>query len=360
MKYLDAYSSDYFVARQRFREIALQHDAHLEQRLVLEPDLTIDIARFGSPDAKQLLIISSGLHGVEGPFGSAVQLAWMNSLAKDWQPPNDTSILLVHALNPYGYTYRRRFNEDNIDLNRNFLSPEQFVAFRKETEQSLYAKLDRYLNPPSPPGWIDWFPVIAIWLLLRYGKDRLRQTLPIGQYAFPKGLFFGGFEQAKTTRMVIDQFPQWIGNSQTIIHLDFHTGLGDWATYKLLLAEPNDSPRAKWAKSIFPIGIETQEGTTAYQSRGDMGILLTQLAQNRNYLCLTAEFGTYPNVQTLKKLRKENRACHFASKGSKIQQQSKEELLEAFVPHSSEWRTSVLTQSMEIIQSALNNYATFQ
>ena len=31
------------------------------------------------------------------------------------------AVLLVHAVNPYGFSHLRRANEDHIDLNRNFL-----------------------------------------------------------------------------------------------------------------------------------------------------------------------------------------------------------------------------------------------
>ena len=34
--------------------------------------------------------------------------------------PADTGALLVHAINPYGFAWTRRVNEDNADLNRNF------------------------------------------------------------------------------------------------------------------------------------------------------------------------------------------------------------------------------------------------
>jgi hypothetical protein len=35
------------------------------------------------------------------------------------------ALLLIYAVNPYGFSHLRRVNEDNIDLNRNFLNFEQ-------------------------------------------------------------------------------------------------------------------------------------------------------------------------------------------------------------------------------------------
>ena len=34
---------------------------------------------------------------------------------------DNLSIVLLHASNPYGFAWGRRVNEDNVDLNRNFV-----------------------------------------------------------------------------------------------------------------------------------------------------------------------------------------------------------------------------------------------
>ena len=80
--------------------------------------LAIDSAYVGKPRAARLLVLSSGIHGVEGYFGSAVQLAWLDALAHR-APTVETGVLLIHAINPYGFAWRRRWNENNVDLNRN-------------------------------------------------------------------------------------------------------------------------------------------------------------------------------------------------------------------------------------------------
>jgi len=38
--------------------------------------LTIDVARLGATQPEKIVVVSSALHGVEGFFGSAVQLAF--------------------------------------------------------------------------------------------------------------------------------------------------------------------------------------------------------------------------------------------------------------------------------------------
>ena len=65
-----------------------------------------------------MLVSVSGTHGVEGLFGSGCQVGWLEQQRGQSLPP-DTAVLLVHALNPHGFSYLRRVNEDNIDINRN-------------------------------------------------------------------------------------------------------------------------------------------------------------------------------------------------------------------------------------------------
>jgi hypothetical protein len=105
----------------------------------------------GSPE--RFLIHLSGIHGVEGYAGSAIQSASLKYLGEQYnknkqdkeefktsneeedveQEENDVyspTIVFVHAMNPYGFANNRRVNEDNVDLNRNFLTEDDFVAAR--------------------------------------------------------------------------------------------------------------------------------------------------------------------------------------------------------------------------------------
>ena len=62
----------------------------------------------------------SGTHGVEGYCGSGIQIGFLKE-GLFAELPDDMSVVLLHAMNPYGFSNDRRVNEDNVDLNRNFL-----------------------------------------------------------------------------------------------------------------------------------------------------------------------------------------------------------------------------------------------
>lgn len=74
------------------------------------------MARIGASRGPCVLVLVSDTHGAEGFAGSACQLRALHEAAWTGLP-----VVLVHALNPFGFSHRRRVNEDNIDVNRNFV-----------------------------------------------------------------------------------------------------------------------------------------------------------------------------------------------------------------------------------------------
>ena len=175
MNYCDYFSGDYITARRRFLDAASAVNATIHTLPLTSPaldnqNLSIAIAWLGSSDPSRALIHSSGLHGVEGFAGSAIQLALLEQRPSI---PSDCAILVVHALNPYGMAWLRRVNENNVDLNRNFVT-----SVKQRTGSSaLYRKLNSFLNPKSPPS-ADFFYAKAVYYVLRYGVRHLRQILP--------------------------------------------------------------------------------------------------------------------------------------------------------------------------------------
>jgi hypothetical protein len=77
------------------------------------------VALLGAQNPENLLVLISGTHGVEGFCGSGCQIGYLADQLYE-ALSSTTGLLLVHALNPFGFAWLRRVNEDNIDLNRNF------------------------------------------------------------------------------------------------------------------------------------------------------------------------------------------------------------------------------------------------
>ena len=153
------FSRTYADARRRFMDAAAKVGAELTSyEIDAESDeqLSIDVAVLGG-DQDSAIVVSSGVHGVEGFLGSAIQLAWLDNL-NERTSDRDVRCVLIHGVNPFGFSKLHRFNEDNVGLNRNFLaSKDDCVGAPVE-----YAGLGHFLNPKSAPSRFEPFKLKAI------------------------------------------------------------------------------------------------------------------------------------------------------------------------------------------------------
>lgn len=349
-------ADDYATARRAFREAAGRRGARLEAASIgltgpAGEDLTIDTARLGPADAEALVVVSSGLHGVEGPFGSACQRAWLASAAGRDLP---AGVLMLHALSPYGFAYRRRCDERNIDANRNFLLPGD--AFRGHP--GAYRDLDRLLNPPGPPALADLFWPRALLAIARRGLPALRQAIAEGQYDYPRGLFFGGHGPSRTRGVLEEHLPGWLGPARRVIHLDLHTGIGPRASGALLLdAEAGPEERAWWLATFGPEAVHVATPGFGYRARGGLGTWCRARFAGRAYAFATAEFGTYPALRVLAALRAENRAFLSLPAEAHATRRARARLLEVFAPSDPRWWDSTVPAAARWIDSAIRRLA---
>jgi hypothetical protein len=95
-------------------------------------------------------------------------------------------VLLVHAVNPYGFSHIRRVTENNVDLNRNFRD-----FSKPPPENPRYAEIHELLVPADWDGPARADATLKVWLQAN-GMPACQAAVAGGQYAFPNGLFFGG------------------------------------------------------------------------------------------------------------------------------------------------------------------------
>ncbi len=352
----EAFSPDYRTARARFRDAAARlgwacNAYPIGTARTRGEELAIDVAASSADAAERVLVVSSGLHGVEGFFGSAVQLALLERWRREPGPPSGLRCVMLHALNPYGFAWLRRCDGDNVDPNRNFLL--DGAAYRGSP--AAYARLDGLLNPRRPPSrWDLFYPKMA-WELARRGAPALKEAIVAGQYDFPAGLFFGGSGPSRTRQVLQQHIKAWLGGAKSVLHLDLHTGLGAWGTYRLITDETLTPQQRDWIARTF--GREAHdEGDprgVAYQARGSLGRWCMSQNFAPEYLLAIAEFGTYGNLRVLAGLRAENQAHHWGRAEDRGTLRAKARLRELFCPASAQWRTRALAQGTELVEKAI-------
>jgi hypothetical protein len=312
-------------------------------------ELATDVALLGSPHAKNVLVLVSGTHGVEGLPGSGLQVAQMQSGLRP-PPGSDLAILLVHALNPYGAAFKRRVNEDSVDLNRNF------AAFPATLTNTAYDELHDVLT--MRPGALSRVRrgIAFASFVGRRGKWALREAVTKGQYDHPTGLFFGGNEPS-WSRNTWDRILTGLTGKHKVMVVDYHTGLGPRGSGQLISQWGSEfgsgycDERATVLADCFEDDEIINPEKSESVSVGLSGDLLSYTRNRDNHLSAVAlEFGTYPMLKVLNAMINENWAHH--SKDPAADKYSNQ-LVEVFSPDDVSWREAVYERASAVSQAAI-------
>jgi len=351
------FSSDYSEARERFLEAAHAAGAAIESfenpdRCSEGEQLFTDVALIGQTDARNILVLGSGTHGVEGFTGSALQ----TGLLREGVVSNldeDLSVVMIHAINPYGFACLRRYNEDNVDLNRNFVD-----HTNPYPENPEYEKLSKAISPKSLCLWsgLGFWSRIG-WHLLANGRAYLTKAIGSGQYSRPEGLSYGGNTETwsnQTIQLIAERF---LSKAERVVIIDFHTGLGEYGDSEIILCVPTDSPTYKRAMDIW--GADKIKSTVAGESvsvhiRGPLKAAFPELLPNSQVTATSLEFGTVPLLRVLSALWADNWLHHHGGMDHPKAKSIKSKLLRAFYPDEDEWNVTVWEKGREAAKKALS------
>jgi Protein of unknown function (DUF2817) len=423
------FSDSYVAARSRFRDAARQVPGarlvslpvvHLASTNSKSPaddkdddgatDYTMDLVVLPGTTASgkrpRVVVHTSGVHGVEGYAGSAVQVAFLQLLQNrrwgattgDRDEGSRPTVVLVHAFNPFGMAHFRRVNENNVDLNRNGIRG-TFDDPADDNRRNNYEQFRNLFVPdvaPSVPfGWL-W---LRQWLLfaleaMRHGIPALKAAMVSGQYHDPAGIFYGG-DRVQPSYAVLEQ---WLvqdllpslgvpatsiesktadGTNRTpfesVMWIDVHTGLGpsgqDTMMPCLPMAPPDSSPDSSILSKIgerFPDAHHPSHGAagadvaSAYGTvRGQVGdyfgdLLRPLVAAEGEATFVAQEFGTIVSPRVGHALIVENALWHHRQQRSdKPVMEMSQWLRHAFYPDDPMWRRSVVTRGLRVLLQAM-------
>ncbi len=239
----DYFSVDYQQARARFLAAAERANADLEHHELpghAGPDgrpLFMDLAWIGPADAQVVLLSLSGTHGAEGFCGSAAQTLWLDERRGSALPPG-VAMLFVHAVNPFGFAHMVRCNENNVDLNRNFI--DHGAPSPNPLYELFHSRLpDRTgLDEDLVEAWATTFE--AFWA--EQGDWEASDAVSRGQYTRPDGLFYGGDRLQWSARTLSERVRVRCANAKHIAYLDWHSliRVGDGQLVFLCFNQTND------------------------------------------------------------------------------------------------------------------------
>ena len=343
---------------------------HLEERIALlrqdgvtveyseyavneSDDLYIDNIYLPSSDKKtNLIVLTTGVHGMEGYIGSVMLDVFFEEIYPTLDT-TDTGILIVANINPYGMKYMRRYNENNVDLNRNFI--EDWDNFDRSSNKE-YPKVVNFLQPTGKMGNALWHEVGFYLSLAKEaiftGAGTISDALLTGQYEYEEGVYYGGNGDEISTAYLKGVFADCIdGEYENIVHVDIHSGYGP--RYNMVIFNSVQDPTTEEeAKAMFGYDyIIATDSEDFYETFGDTTDYFYRLAKSKNtdkeLYSTCFEFGTigdgfFDSILSLKYTVDENRQHWYPSNNSITEQMVKENYYELFYPTETEWRQKTI------------------
>ena len=347
------WTSNYFEARDLFRfysNKSYKHYTKKEDSLYLDEseDATIDYLYLQN-ESNRLTIIISGTHGVEGYCGTALQCYTLEKMihscyeCSDW---HKSSYLFIHALNPYGYMYNRRFTKNNVDLNRNYLNTFEKTDYPKQIYNLVTTSLFSFA-----------FLWTFICTLYKYGYTKAREYIVKGQYNYRDGLFYGGNKKEKNIT-ILERILDKISYTQfnQVYVFDIHSGLGSYGhlslmvqqnTYRSLYSSINCNSTTQLVNMSIDNIYKDSKGSIVEG-------IATYLKKNEyegKIFPIILEYGTYSNLQIFAGLLQEN-YWYFRDEENSSSMQIK--LQELFYVDEDDWKKLVLQNYKDIFRQILS------
>lgn len=261
-------------------------------------ELAVDVASLGPDDATDLVLVVSGTHGVEGYCGSALQTQWLRTCRHE--RPEHVRVVMLHGFNPHGFAWVRRVNEDNVDLNRNFVDWTLPPPANPE-----YAEIADLVVPTD---WTEAEQQRTTLELLAIAEERgwqhLQTVISSGQYSHPTGVFHGGNGPVWSHSLLLDVAATELASCRRLTIIDLHSGLGPWGHGELIVHEPVGSPGHERARETWgEVRSMTSGESVSAVLQGDWLAAIPDLVTDSEVTAAALEFGTVDIVSVVQALR---------------------------------------------------------
>ena len=357
------FSATYSEARQAFLHACHASGARVEQYLHPRKGrdgeiLATDVARLGADNAERVVMTMSATHGVEGFCGSGVQTGALASGLYD-DRGDDVAVVLIHAINPFGFSWLCRVTEGNVDLNRNHVNHDQpYVA------NGGYEVLKDAL---CPEVWTTESRAASLEAMERYrqrlGEIALQGAISAGQYSHPQGLFYGGSAPTWSAMTLASVVRRHAANARHVAFLDYHTGLGPFGVGELISDHETDEPGHRRLVEWFGEGAvtSTSDGSSVSAPLTGTNSLAVALACGHASLTMaTLEYGTSPLDEVLDALMADCWLHNHGDLESATGRAIKAEIRRCFYPDTDPWKEMVFRRATAVETIMLDRVATQQ
>lgn len=350
-----AYSRSYAEARQKFLRACdaagLDVEHHVHPLLGRDGEtLALDACLEGPRDAQQLLILSSGCHGVEGFAGSGIQVALLGDA--EWHRAvrdSGVAVLYLHALNPYGFSWLRRVTQENVDLNRNFHD-----FSRPLPANDAYAEIHPLLLPATWPPTAENERALQAYIDT-HGVPAFQAAVSQGQHTHDTGMYYGGCNPTWSNVTLRHVLREHTRHTRDLAWIDLHTGLGPRGHGERIFASRDNAEelaraRAWWGPEVTSI----YEGSSSSALlTGMMWLAVFDECPQVRYTGIALEYGTLPLFDVLNALRADHWLELHPEADPALAAAIKRQLLDAFYVDADDWKRQLYDQAREAALQAL-------
>lgn len=356
----DLYPCSYAQARSRFLDAARTAGAALCSHLLPglrgpeNEELALDAAYVGPPDAARVLVMLAGTHGSEGYAASPLLTAFLGESQQLARLQKGVGVLLLHAVNPYGFAHTLRTNENNVDLNRNFID---FSA--PLPSNAGYRELHPLLLPAdrSRQGYAAAQQALAAWSAA-HGQAAFFDAVFNGQYDVPEGIMYGGRERQWSNLALEAVTRRFLTNARHIAFIDWHTGLGEYGKPFFLCFNEPGSPQ--WERCCDWWGrdaVETRSGFDGAPRPQYSGLVfhgMRSFCSGADFAGAVIEFGTTLPEVTIEGLLVDNRLRFDDANALDDEERGtlRKRAMASFCPPDPDWRRRVIDAGLVISRQA--------
>ena len=348
--YSNSFYESYDEVRSHLQNLSGELGAEVYSHAIDESDgLYID--SFYLPSAAEktnLIVLTTGVHGIEGYIGSVMLDVFFREVYPTLDTEN-TGVLVVANVNPYGMKYMRRYNENNVDLNRNFIL--DWDAFDRASNKE-YPKVDTFLGPTGKIGNALWheagFYLSLGKTAITDGADTISDALLTGQYEYPQGVYYGGDGDEASTVYLKDVFEGCLDSDyENVVHIDIHSGYGPRYNMVIFNSVFETMTEAESREAFAYNNIIAHDSESFYATTGDTTDFFYRLAQQKQtdtaLFSTCFEFGTigdefFDTILSLKYTVDENRNHWYPTDNATSAEIVRQNYLELFYPTETAWR----------------------
>lgn len=350
---IDVFPHSYASARKRFLTLAERTNDLNGKQLTFQcpgisqdkESLFTDTLWLGSTNASKVLVLFAGTHGVEGFVGSAIELDHLNLLLEgEIRIPEDTAILIVHALTPWGYSWLRRCDEDGVDLNRNavdFSLPLPENPGYKALKNALFSADDEQRNHAFAE------------FEHQHGRPALEVAISGGQYSDSTGPFYGGNKPAHGRIVTEEVIKIYDLHERDLAVIDLHSGLGPYGYGEIICDHSLDSAGISVAQSWYGDSVTLPAlGTSSSVPKLGLIDYIWHGIMNKRSCHVTLEFGTYSTDSLFEVILKDHQLWAQPNNMPARLEHGKL-MIQHFCPNDADWKASVLFRARQVIAQAL-------